>query len=1135
MKRSGLVSISYYLILVCLSMTPKVQAEYIYTFDRYPRGENSGSGVQGELTFSGNPQITLSPFDGDNSGFIQNDRALLIRRSAGQYASALTVSSGDNWLSYTIEAFIRLDSIPAGSLAANRYGIVRLDSGVGQISSLYVITTEGVPRLTTVIRQSDNSWIQLVGNSSLQTGRWYHVMLRVEDQGNDTVANDTVRLYLNGSQDAVRSAMALSSMNSIQAISVGTVSTAERAFDGAIDQVRIRRGIDQTTYFDEISNAHLSLQGEPYLSIEKDAGSSNIRLLYQARDAAFFQVLATESPLKPGMSFQTVGQFQIKTSNLAGEWLDESVSLLAQSNAPSEQWQERYYRVEQLDYTESLTPTVRSVLVDGLGDFDPWNEIRWAYWYENGRIARTFQIDTTVRFAERTTDWTPDLSALPSNGTLFLISTDQGIDIDGNGIVIDLRNPAYYNRTVNQLYSGGSSELDNTTRYNHCFRFAQTLAPDKPPTVIRNLTLKGFVQSIRTTTAQSHPLHIRDCLFTRNSWGTYFSGKATLVTNCDYLENGRGGKYLGVGSHENGFRNNRYRDNNYVETKSYGDFVFDTSYGNLAENNQHLPSLTTTTRYHAAYAFYRNMGEDGVLRENRPHHNIIRGNTIDGYSIAIDIGSRMGRRQSYDLSSEGRDHADTNLITQNTIRNTTIGIRILTPHNIIEGNIFENVNREIVLQAVFYNLFGTTINSQPGAQVHLWYTLSDYLSYLLWFPYQSQLNSGIPASQKLIHARSDYGAPNYPSSSSGTFIQAPTLLVNNRLQDIYSSGGVPIDIAVGDFYENHPGDEFAVIWNQPVSNISGTNYYSIIIYDRRGVEIDRGGRSQRRYGAITAGNFLSATGDEIAVVHSEPENGFYPVKIFRRRFEQPHVILLPDNPHPIAALAAGNFQTGGDGLDELAVIFSSGSQEVVYIKPTDRNWQRTTSGMPIRLHDIAAGEFDGNAANGEELAGISRSPDPTTGRYPIYFMRPGSSGFYQTSAANHEYPFDAIAAGNFDGAPGIRDEVAVATSVAIDGVYPIQFYVAGFNNPFKICRQEVLGVSIKSLDAGYLVIEPTLSDYEKADGFSSENYGETIKNWGDHVLVLPAFPQTTAIPAFWLNSDPSDPNRSHLRTTPILR
>lgn len=64
---------------------------------------------------------------------------------------------------------------------------------------------------------------------------------------------------------------------------------------------------------------------------------------------------------------------------------------------------------------------ISPVLRNNQGDFDPWNKNRWLVWYKNDKIVETFEIDTSVRFADRASDWSPDLSQ-PTSGVLFLVS-----------------------------------------------------------------------------------------------------------------------------------------------------------------------------------------------------------------------------------------------------------------------------------------------------------------------------------------------------------------------------------------------------------------------------------------------------------------------------------------------------------------------------------------------------------------------------------------------------------------------------------------------------------------------------------------------------------------------------------------
>jgi hypothetical protein len=98
-------------------------------------------------------------------------------------------------------------------------------------------------------------------------------------------------------------------------------------------------------------------------------------------------------------------------------------------------------------------------------------------------------------------------------------------------------------------------------------------------------------------------------------------------------------------------------------------------------------------------------------------------------------------------------------------------------------------------------------------------------------------------------------------------------LTGNNMKDVMAAGGTPIDIAVGDYWVDNPGDEIAVIWDTPISNVDYTDYYTISIYDTNGIEINHCGRSTVKWAAIASGNFISLTGDEIAAVPSSAVGG----------------------------------------------------------------------------------------------------------------------------------------------------------------------------------------------------------------------------------------------------------------------
>jgi parallel beta-helix repeat protein len=838
---------------------------------------------------------------------------------------------------------------------------------------------------------------------------------------------------------------------------------------------------------------------------------------------------------------------------------------------------------------------VSTVLGTSGGVFDPWDTTKWAAWYSSGKLNDYFEIDCNVTFASGTSSsspWKPSLSdALKTTGYIFYLSNEcRGVTIDGNGAFIDLRPNTY---SLSTLYSWAWLYGDDSLYgISKCFNVSQALLATKGPTIIKNLWMKGFIQAIRTSSGQRHPLTIQDCEFRFNQWGIYLSGENTTVSSCGILHGLKGGIYSGSSSGRNYIIDNDFQDNNIEQSKLYGDMAIDTGHHSLIANNNHL--APTGGSYHVAIKMYRNFGESSSLRENSPNQNIIRGNSITGYSVGYEIGARMGKEDAdnYDIAKEARDYASYNLFEDNTISNTTIGIKLNTSGNTIRGNTFISVTKPIVLHCVFYSLTETTINDQAGTGVYYWLKPSDYSSYSSWFPYQAERSEGVAESAKLIQIHSDYGTPSYQSySGSATILKTPSLIVgsanrapdlsgdqymdfqdlailgkywkrsdstvdnnfcngadmnfngsvnnvdlskisnnwllDNDMTDVYAAGGKPIDIAVGDFWVGNPGDEVAVIWDTPVSNIDGTDYYSIIIYDSNGIEINRCGRSTVRWGAIAAGNFVSIsnseTGQEIAAVHSTAVNGYYPVYVFGRGRADPNKIMLTTNTTPIIDIAGGNFYTSIDSYEEIAVLYAGGTQ-IGYCKPTT-TWATTTNNT-ASLTKIAAGNFDGSSSNGDEIAGITASNGL------IYLYRPGGTTYYATAGSSSLPVWSAIGAGDFDTGTS-REEIAVASSAATDGIYKISYFISGVATPFKYNNQEVLGVPVLALDGGKLYLNARLGMYERVDGFYRSDYKIVVEAWGKHAVVLPSAAQTTQIPLFWLNATPSA--KQHLKVTPIVK
>jgi len=369
-------------------------------------------------------------------------------------------------------------------------------------------------------------------------------------------------------------------------------------------------------------------------------------------------------------------------------------------------------------------------------------------------------------------------------------------------------------------------------------------------------------------------------------------------------------------------------------------------------------------------------------------------------------------------------------------------------------------------------------------------------------------------------------------------------LRSNNMKNVYAPAGkTPLDIAVGDFWQENPGDEVAVVWNQKMTNIDGTDYYTVNIYDSNGIENNRCGRGDIKYTSIVAGNFvdtissyfdedgstsdITCLGDEIAAVSSTPDaNGCYPIYILSYSRKKPIATLLGTNTTPIKAMAAGNFLTT-DSLDELAVIFTNGTSMKIYRPSTAAYVSQITVASNIK--DIAGGDFH-QSYTGDEIAGIDTSSSL------IYFYRVGkTTGYFATAGVAGGSVWSHIAAGEFYSGAYSREEVALSSSVASNGIYKIYCYEVSGTSPAKEIAQNVLAVSPAELDAGTFSINSTLGLYERAQGFYSSSYTTAMSTWGDKIAVLPSTPQTTATPVFWLNSAPADSTKQYLKVTPIVR
>lgn len=783
------------------------------------------------------------------------------------------------------------------------------------------------------------------------------------------------------------------------------------------------------------------------------------------------------------------------------------------------------------------TLCVSTVLQTGSPYFDPWNATRWAAWYSGGKLAKSFTIDCDVTLEDRggsANPWVPDVSGLTSEKLFYFGNCSRGITFDGNGCFIDARKVTPDLLTLYGSY-GSYSETDRHP-LTHCFYANMAEKNGVPATVLKNVWIKGCTQAIRTSSKQSHPLTIQNVETRRNQWGMYFSGTNTTITGCGNKQNAKGGIYLGNGSYGNSLLNSNWQDNDYQQEKYYADICIDSSYGNYFEGNDH--QAATGGSYHAAVKLFRNTGEDGNLRENSAWGNVFVDNTVAGYSVGYEIGSRMGISVDYDMSSEGRDYAPYNLFEGNSFTNTTFGIKINASGNDIDGNTFSNVTYPILLHNVFFSLTETAILNQPGTKVSFWFKNSDYTgnsSYADWFKYQNDLNEGINVADRYTHLSYAGGTPSFDSYSGPAQLvkqpsSNPSQIINtSTMKDVRKSGGTPIDVAVGDFWVDNPGDEIAVIWDTPTSSVAGTLYYTIIIYDTNGIEVNRCGLSNAntKWRAITAGDFLDLPGQEIAAVADAPVGGKYPIYVFARGRKDPSVTLQGTNTSKIMALAGGNFTAGIDGYDEIAYVLQSDLSTIKFCKPTQGSWSATTATTGgISVVDLVGGDFD-TANSGDEVAVMTA----TLPRARLY--RVGASTHYANAGPSSGSLLTAIAAGNFDS--DSADEVALALATATGGEYPIRCYDGGSLTHFKEISQNVQGVPARAIAACAVPVASTLGVYERAQGFTSSDYGQTMAPWGQNVAVLPSAAQTTAMPAFLLNADPTNSSKEYLKVTPIVR
>jgi parallel beta-helix repeat protein len=714
---------------------------------------------------------------------------------------------------------------------------------------------------------------------------------------------------------------------------------------------------------------------------------------------------------------------------------------------------------------------------------------------------------------------------------------------------------------------------------------------------ITDMTLRGFRRAIAASHFHVRKVSIDNFVLERNIWGLFPRGANVSVRDSLIRENVLGGFYGEYNSRNWVFRENTFQDNNTNGQVSYGDVVLDACYEYQIIDNDFLePSCSPSVipDYRAAISLYRNRGENEDIREHASHSHLIENNRFSDYNVAIDFSVRMGRPSLLDLSNEGRCHTSDNIVRGCSFSDCKIGIMLRNNYTTVESNIFSNVEREIVMHNVFYSMHHNTIRNQPGSSVWLWSVESDYSDYSAYIPYGNGMGRDIAETEKFYHVISPQPRPTFHGPGAARLLVSPTLLVpekcdinsdsiidmidveligqnwltegmdipyssqstdvdsnsivdyndfslcgqrylaGNDMLDTYSSGGRPVSIAVGEMAVHKPGDEIAVIWNRAVSNIDGIDYFTIIIYDQNGNELDRCGRSGTRWDKITVGNFFPDTGYikendtfEIAAVQTLPRSdGTYPVYIFRKGFMEPAAVLLEGNTAAFADITAGNFRTAYDEYDEIACK-TIGSNTINIIKPSDTAWATTITGVDSNIIDIAAGDFDGTASNGDEIAAV-------TGRVgPVLLYRTGTYGSYD-HAADTEQSWTLVAGGDFDAGLRPRDEIAAASGDGNKEKIEISFFAARNDEPFKKTNVYIAQTPPAAICGGRFAVKDPLSPYERITGITQEQIDQ-IQGWGDHIAVLPEYPVEVSVPLFWISSNPADSGESHSRIVPLLR
>lgn len=805
--------------------------------------------------------------------------------------------------------------------------------------------------------------------------------------------------------------------------------------------------------------------------------------------------------------------------------------------------------------------------------FDPWNKVKWAAWYdEEGRLKHSFLVDTSLEFADdaqgKPVTWRPEFAAKHKN--LFELSKNANHTVEGRGTVIDVCAPLM-SGAVSRFYENAAKQRDGSRAPLRdqswdppkvAFFANQAGTTNSEGTILRNFTLIGFQRALETHHKHQRKLTMEKCVMSRSLIAVFARGQNVTVRECVIRESMNCGVYGEYASRAWTFEKCTFSDNSAnAQAQSFADIVLDACHDYVIhENNFTRPAIDSrrVPEHRTALSLYRNSGETADIREHAAHHISIERNRFDGYHLAVDIAARAGVVDSKDRSLEGRCYTHDITVRDNDFNRCKIGIKINADQNYISDNIFNGCDRDIVVHCVFYKIINQHITQNTGkADVWLWSKASDTRGFSDYCFYQSRSGARvydrISDDDRLFHIVTKGNVTLHKPKRrdfTATVWTEESLVTGDSLQDMVASGAVPVDVAVADYADHLPGDEIAVIWNTPVSRIEGKDFYTIIIYDQWGIEIDRCGRSPVKWKAIAGGNLIPGKGwihvnseAEIAAVADGPDAaGKYPVFIFRRGFgldiqnlkDEGVVRLAVDNTKPWHDIVVGDFVSGGP-YREVAVIPSPDSrnadeeQKIYYFDPRRPDWSGETGGLPISLGAIAAGDFD-LARPGDEIAGISTDE---TNPQKVHLFKAATQGAYHIISGS-KGRWASVASGNFDGNKANGDEIVVACADRDGDVYPLKYFYPE-SGLFKTYAGIELRMPVRALDAGHATPGRKLGLGEKIVGGMLEgDIDVIIEAWGDHTAVLPSKPQISGIPLYWINAETAG-SRTYIRTVPLYR